>query len=178
MSKSKAGYLVKRKPVFVIGPSIAYIPLTRGYWATVDAADAEMLAQWNWCLHDPGRGPKYAKHATDVDGKTVTVKMHRLLLGLTDKQILADHVNGNGVDNRRGLRNADRSQNLFNYPGQAHAKFGLKGVSNHSSGLIRARIVARGKRYELGYFRSPKRAAEAYKVAAAQLHGEFACTSR
>ena len=35
--------------------NIAYVPLTRGYEAVIDAADVPLVEGWNWYAHPVGR---------------------------------------------------------------------------------------------------------------------------
>jgi len=89
-----------------------------------------------------------------------------------------DHINTKKSDNRIcNLREASFSQNGFNMPMMPYNTSGFKGVSFSSrEKRYRAQITAYGKRHYLGLFDDPKDAAEAYKSAAARLHGEFART--
>ncbi|MCE9567939.1 MAG: hypothetical protein K8U57_38555 [Planctomycetes bacterium] len=86
----------------------ACIPLSRGQHALVDAADFEMIAAFRWHCHVSGGGEMYARKYPR-DGVS---QMHRLILGET-RGVDIDHINGNGLDNRRiNLRfcNDQRSQ--------------------------------------------------------------------
>jgi hypothetical protein len=87
-----------------------------------------------------------------------------------------DHINGCPGDDRLcNLREATISQNTHNQKLSRLNRCRLKGVSLHrKSGLYRARIAVDRKRRHLGYFRTKEMAAEAYRRAAALLHGEFA----
>lgn len=90
--------------------------------------------------------------------------------------IEVDHKNGTKTDNRwTNLREATRSENSTNVARKAHNRSGFKGVSWHSSrGKWFAFIQKNGAQQFLGYFNDPVLAHEAYKNAAAILHGEFA----
>lgn len=87
-----------------------------------------------------------------------------------------DHRNNDKFDNRiSNLRLASDTQNRHNRPVTRTNKAGFKGVSLHkASGLWVARIKKDRKIHELGYFKTPEEAHEAYKTAATRLHGEFA----
>ena len=90
-----------------------------------------------------------------------------------------DHINRDRLDNRiANLRAADRCQNQQNKL-QSNNKSGFKGVSLHNPRLAKpwqAQITVRGQHHHLGNFSTPEEAHEAYKEAAARLHGEFART--
>ena len=105
--------------------------------------------------------------------------MHRVVLQrvvgrpLTRDDIV-DHINHNGLDNRRpNLRLATRSQNAANLGPYANNTSGYKGV-DFNRGKWRARIREGGVRYFLGYFETAEDAARAYDTKAHELFGEFA----
>jgi len=60
----------------------------------------------------------YAVRTTAVDGRTITVRMHREVLGLggaSDEPMDVDHINHNPLDNRaRNLRLVARMENTAN----------------------------------------------------------------
>lgn len=85
-----------------------------------------------------------------------------------------DHKNTVGTDNRWGnLRLATTQQNAFNQAMKAGNKAGYKGVCKSSSKKWKASIKVSGKSEHIGTFSSPELAAEAYRVRAAQVQGEF-----
>ncbi len=148
----------------------ALIPLTRGKFAVVDAADFEMLMRTKW--HASRRvhsGIFYA--AGEIDG--VRVYMHRLLSGAKGGQC-TDHRNGNSLDNRRcNLRIATRAENQMNQKGHGGtSKF--KGVHKVPSGRWKVQIRCRNQVYTIGTFGTEEEGARAYDEAARRLHGEFA----
>lgn len=87
-----------------------------------------------------------------------------------------DHVNGNGLDNRRvNLRFASRSENCSNCRPSRNNRSGYKGVHWHKGAKKwRSQIKTNGKRIHLGYFENKNDAARAYNEAAIRLHGSFA----
>lgn len=94
------------------------IPLTQGYKTIVDLEDAD-LAQLKWQIN---RG-RYAMRRPRIRGsrtERLVVLMHRVILErhlgrpIQDGMIV-DHINGDGLDNRRtNLREATPSLNAFN----------------------------------------------------------------
>lgn len=87
-----------------------------------------------------------------------------------------DHEDHNKKNHRKkNLREASHAQNtrnrrFFNPNG--------KGVTFRKDRYFdqwQAQIAYEGKKIHLGFYPTPEEAAEAYKVAAIQYHGEFAC---
>lgn len=151
------------------------IPLTKGLVAIVDDADYDDLAQFKWYASYYG----YAIRSIDHRTKEF---MSRRLLGLThgDPRI-AEHGNGNKLDNRRScnLRIATSAQNMFNTKIRKDNTSGAKGVTwDAANKKWRAQLSANGKKVNIGRFSSFDDAKEAYANASAVHHGEFACLDR
>lgn len=87
-----------------------------------------------------------------------------------------DHINGDGLDNRRSnLRACDRSRNNANRHRVQSKTSPIKGVHlDGHTGKWRAEIHWKGKRHTLGRYATLEAAAEAYAVKARELFGEFA----
>jgi hypothetical protein len=102
--------------------------------------------------------------------------MHRQILGLTDPAVQADHVDLDGLNNRRyNLRPCSKAENMRNRGAQRNNKSGFKGVRWHTRDRRWvAKITVDGKQKHLGYFDTPDAAHAAYAAAAAEHHGEFA----
>jgi hypothetical protein len=84
-----------------------------------------------------------------------------------------DHRNLIGADNRwDNLREATHAQNCMNRRLRADNIAGFKGVQKDGN-TYRARITINGKLKNLGRFETAEAAAAAYRLAAAELHGEF-----
>ena len=106
------------------------------------------------------------------------IRMHRLILDIYDPQIIIDHINRNGLDNRKiNLRICNISQNSCNSRKTAFRCTSVfKGVSFvRRINKWRAYIVKHSKQYHLGLFSSEIEAAKAYNNKALELFGEYAC---
>lgn len=142
------------------------IPLTQGKVALVDDADFEWLSQFKWHAHLKRRKSTDNWYAIRSDQK----RMHRLMMGC-----MADHRNGNGLDNRRAnLRPCSYELNNANIM-LYKSVTGLKGVSKSDRGSFVSQISCSGKKKLLGRFAIPEDAARAYDRAAVERWGEFAC---
>lgn len=151
------------------------IPLTKGKAAIVDDADYEQLSQRRWRLLAPKRGGEYALG----QARGVTMAMHRVI-ACPPPGMEVDHINGNGLDNRRGnLRVCTKSGNQRNQRVQSRAKTSaFKGVSG-MRGRTRwvACIKLGGRDTYLGSFGNEVDAALAYDAVAREHFGEFARTN-
>lgn len=145
------------------------IPLTRGFVALVDDADAEWLSQWKWCAISGKRGLFYAYRMQNGRG----VLMHRLIMGAQLGQ-LVDHRDTNSLNNQRlNLRIADHSMNAANRGATRKNVLGVKGVYR-AGNKFKAMICVRGTIIRLGTFSALEDASAAYQAAAAEHFGEFA----
>lgn len=148
------------------------IELTKGHVAIVDDEDFEHLAQYRWHFHSGG----YATRKIKVKGKTISIYMHRQILGAECEGKHVDHRNRNGLDNRRcNLRTATSAQNNANQSMKSNNSSGFRGV--HYSKFAQkftAKISHQGKAQHLGYFKTAEEAALAYNAAALLFHGELA----
>ncbi|WP_140413378.1 HNH endonuclease [Pandoraea sp. PE-S2T-3] len=85
--------------------------------AIVDDDMLDFLSQWRWKAKPNGGGNNvYAVRNARVDGRCVTVRMHRVIAGMGRNDPLEiDHDNHNSLDNRReNLIPATRSENALN----------------------------------------------------------------
>lgn len=152
--------------------SATLVPLTRGLFAIVDAADFEWVSQWKW--YAVGRpGAYYAVRTERSNGKQWAVRLHReLLKPKPDEQV--DHINRNTLDNRRGnLRLATSAQNGANRAYRV-ARSGFRGVHAQKSGRWKATLCCGYQRLCAGTYDTAVEAARAYDALALTKFGEFA----
>lgn len=164
------------RPIRVEG-NIAYIPLTKGYEAIIDAADVSLVERWNWAARVKPNAV-YAFRTSQRNGKKSDIKLHRFILS-APADLDVDHINGNGLDNRReNIRLATPSENMRNRGPNCRNTSGFKGVSFHKlTAKWESRIWSEGKQVVLGYFDTPELAHDAYVEAARRYHGAFAKAS-
>lgn len=154
------------------------IPLTKGMHAIVDVCDAELIRQFKWKAQSREINKTvYASRTLGfLNGKRPTQMMHRYILGITDNGVHVDHIDGNGLNNRRNnLRVCSHAENMWNSAAHKDNSTGLKGIwLDKRINKYCASIRVHGKKRYLGSFDTPLLANDAYRQAAIDLHGEFA----
>lgn len=146
------------------------IVLSNGLVAAIDECDAEIVGSHNWFAW-PGRHTTYA--ATSIRSPMATggkcIKMHRLILGLldSDRRVVVDHRDGNGLNNTRSnLKICTIAENLHGVMRGPRGVSEYRGVSwSKAANKWESRISVRGVRRSLGFFASEVEAAIAYNAA-------------
>ena len=156
----------------------SHLHLTRGYVAIVDDEDHEALSRWSWTYvpSSSAIGSGYAaRWVRTPDGSKRALYLHRHLLNASPDQVV-DHINGNGLDNRRAnLRLATQAQNRANERNVRGGTSPYRGVRwDVSRQRWHASIKSCGRTCWLGTFLDPVAAALAYDQAARARFGEFA----
>jgi hypothetical protein len=135
------------------------IILTKNMKVIVDSEDFAWLSNIHWQAAK-GHDTYYASSSHGL--------MHRLLFPDIGTNCI-DHLNGNGLDNRKcNLRIATKAQNAMNI-----RKEKLKGITRHGEKWV-AQIMINGKSEYLGIFDTNDEAALEYDQAAYRFFGEFA----
>ena len=144
-----------------------------------DASDADKIEPYTWSLMR-GHSTYYAKRNLPrrADGSRPTpILLHRDLAGCP-KGMMADHINGNGLDNRQeNIRICTMSQNMMNRGKTRDNSTGYKGVYKAGDSKLNpysAKIQKDGKVYCLGHYGTAEEAARAYDKKAIELFEEFA----
>jgi hypothetical protein len=149
----------------------------RGY-TKVDATDADWVNQWRWCMNVKKNNLPlaYAKRAEWRGGNRTDIFLHRALLGLPDRcgDIQVDHINHDGLDNRRcNLRKVTARENAQNRRKCEIRKFSRTTKDKIHTSLYRGVHWAKhankwraegrisGHCYHIGYFINEEDAAKA-----------------
>ena len=138
-----------------------------GLVTLVDDEDYEWLNQWRWTAVSTHR--RNGGYAMRVE-KGRTILMHRMVLN-APAGVEVDHVNGNGLDNRRSnLRLATHAQGMANRRRFKNSKSGFKGV-HFDKQLGKWKLVVSA------HFDTAEEAARMYDRIARMLFGEYAQTN-
>jgi hypothetical protein len=147
---------------------LRYIALTKGKFATVDAADYEWLIQFRW--HATGTHGRYYA-ATVIDGKSIS--MHRMIMNPPPGKV-TDHMDGNGLNNSRAnMRNCTPQQNRYNQRPLRRKASQYIGVFRRGDKWY-AKITHNRKCHFLGPFDTEVEAAKARDKKAIELRGQYA----
>ena len=81
------------------------IALTQGKFTKVDDADFEFLNKWKWFAYKNKNDRSFYARRTAWNKSTKKheiIAMHRLLMEVTDSNVLVDHKDMDGLNNQRG----------------------------------------------------------------------------
>ena len=110
------------------------------------------------------------------DSEHKAIRMHRLVMNVTDSKVLIDHIYHNKTDNRKSqLRIVSASQNGMNTVRRKDNTSGVTGVSLDNNRWL-AQITCDGKLIRLGRFNTFDEAVSARKLAEEKYFGEYAYT--
>ena len=143
--------------------------------ALIDLEDLELIKQYKWSRDMNSHGVVYAK--TKVNNSTI--RMHSLILN-TPKGKQVDHINHNGLDNRKSnLRICNNTQNSQNKGLQKNNTTGIAGVSwIEKRQRYECRIYVNGKKKFLGYVKTLEEAKALRDKAEEEYFNEFKYGSR
>lgn len=138
--------------------------------ALIDLEDVDKIKSIKWHRSDSQRHTYYC-----VSNNSTYRRLHRLILGITDKNVVIDHINHNGLDNRKSnLRICTNQQNICNCNTPKNNKSGYKGVYwSKERNKWCAQISINNKTKSLGRYNTIEEAIEARKKAAKEYYGEF-----
>lgn len=146
--------------------------LTRGICSLIDEDDSDLqLMIWYPNFTKSGKIYAYNRRA---GGFIHRIILSRVLNRKLDQKEQVDHINLNGLDNRRqNLRLANRQNNSRNTSIRSDSSTNLKGVSKCQY-YWRASITVDSRSIYLGTYDTEQDAGIAYNIAAKKLFGEFA----
>lgn len=150
------------------------IQLTKGKITIVDDEDYDFLSAYGWYASETQKkGVFYAKASI----KNRPTYLHRFLLGIVDRKISVDHIDGDTLNNQKyNLRTCTHSQNMQNKK-QRISTYKYKGVLRKKykdREYWFAYISIKGVNTYIGSFKNEEQAALAYNERAKELWGEFA----
>lgn len=142
-----------------------------------DDADHDLVKKYTWSLYKWVKGGNTLYATTNLKKQGKVIAMQHLIMGA--KWI--DHINRDGLDNRRqNLRKVTQQQNLLNKGVRRDCQSGFKGVGVRVAPktkriFYQVSCKFNGRRVHGGYFDNPVDAAKKYDELAKEMHGEFAC---
>lgn len=150
------------------------IPLSgkmgKGKFAIVDDEDYEELSRYKWNLSTKGYAQAWMSELKQ------TVRMHRFIMRITDRNIIIDHFNRNRLDNtKENLREGTVKTNAYNRGSNPNTSSNYKGVTWHKN--VRKWATALQIERNLihgGYFKDEYLAALRYDQLAREYHKEYA----
>lgn len=133
-----------------------------------DKIDEKIFNKYTWQIELKSDGKEYL---STKNVKNKKIYFHRMILKAKKKEF-SDHINGNGLDNRRhNLRIATNAQNNYN----RRPKYQFKGVFfRPKNNKYVAQIMFKRKTFYLGIFELAEDAASVYNEKAKELFGKFA----
>jgi hypothetical protein len=158
------------KPIRIEG-NLAYVPLSQGLHAIIDAEDAEFIGQWNWSAKR-GTNTFYAVRTITISPeKQKVLRMHRIIIDAKEG-LEVDHINRNGIDNRRSnLRLVTHQENAYNVGLFKSNSSGATGVYwDKNRNKWQAKIKKDQKNIFLGRFETKEEAINAWGKAKSILH--------
>jgi hypothetical protein len=158
----------KRKPpntVETCPAGFASVALGGGMYGLIDCKDIPLLQNLRWFAKRE-RGQVYMVANERKTGRS-QLRFHRLVIPC--KGAIVDHINRNGLDNRRvNLRVVDCGTNYQNSPPRGLRRY--RGLTL-AGGKWRARVSRAGRRAECGLYTTQVRAGLAYDYGADLLYG-------
>lgn len=103
-------------------------------------------------------------------------RLHRLIMNVTDPNIFVDHINHNGLDNRKSnLRICTNQENIRNCITPKNNKSGYKGIYwAKDKNKWTVQITLNNKTKYIGRYEKLEDAIAARKEATKKYYGEFA----
>ncbi len=132
--------------------------LANGMILLVDVKDAPLIMERRWYAWKRSKTWYATRKENKQDGvkrkDRKQIHLHREILGVPPEGMVIDHINRNGLDNRRSnLRFATFSENNLNTGMFKSNTSGVKNIELHkTTGKWRVRLRRGGKEKSFGYF--------------------------
>jgi hypothetical protein len=132
----------------------------------IDLEDLSIVQGYKWTA---------GRNGTQIENSKIGL-LSRLILGITNSDIVVDHINHNELDNRKSnLRACLQSQNTRNTKKRSDNTSGYKGVTwSKQKNRWQVQVTLHGKT-KSKFFIDIEEANNYAKQLRAELHGEFAC---
>lgn len=157
------------RPIIDNDDGTSLIPLQKGAgYATIDTSDRHLVEAYKF------HTTKRCSVDTSINGKKV--KIHHLLLGKPDGDLVIDHIDGNHLNNSRSnLRIIPQRFNAINQRKHIAKTSIYKGVClSRERNSWEAGIMNNRKKIYIGRYKTEIEAAKAYNAKAFELWGEYA----
>lgn len=137
----------------------------------IDLDDVDKVKDIKWHRSDLQRNTYYC-----VSNNKTWRKLHRLIMNVTDPNIFIDHINHNGLDNRKSnLRICTNQENTRNCVTPKNNKSGYKGIYwAKDKNKWTVQITLNNKTKYIGRYEKLEDAITARKEATKKYYGEFA----
>ena len=138
----------------------------------IDKEDYDLVKEHQWHVEKARRNLQYGQTTIKGSVPAKTVRMHRMLI---PEAIQIDHINHNGLDNRRcNLRACNNRENNCNKNFQMNPKSGHTGIRyNEKASSYYVRIMVHKKEISLGHYKTIEEALEARKQGEIKYFGNF-----
>lgn len=135
-----------------------------------DLDDYDKIKEYCWIMHD---GYIEARDVVGLSNKNI--KMHRLIMSVTDGSLKVDHIYHDKNDNRKSsLRVCTNQENTINHKVSKSNTSGKSGISyRKDTNKWRARIWFDGKCHSLGSYNSYEDAVKIRNLKEKELFKEF-----
>lgn len=144
------------------------VVLVEGLQVTLDDDVAAAFVPGEWAVRKIGN----TRYLQCKRGEARRKFLHQLILPVAAGHVV-DHINGDGLDNRReNLRQVSRLHNSVNKASPMRVL--PRGVTQHKNGKFVARIKMAGKTTHLGMHATAEEAEATYKKWAELLYGKAA----
>lgn len=147
---------------------------TKGEEFYFDLEDYNKIKNYCWNMHRYKENC-YIEARGIINNKIV--KLHRLIMGVSNPEVKIDHINHKTYDNRKSeLRVCTNQENTMNHKIHKNNTSGKSGISyRKDSNKWRARLWFKGKCYSLGSFNSYEEAVKFRNNKEKELFKEFRC---